>query len=53
MVWPSEVAPLWLASVASGKAGAFARRLWVRPLVVQQPCEWLLPEGLVGVVYFA
>ena len=35
MVWPNEVALLWLASVASVKAEAFAQRL--------QGHQWVVP----------
>ena len=53
MVWPTEVALLWLASVASVKAAASARRLqahlWVVPLV----CGWLLYGDQIGQKLFA
>ena len=53
MVWPSVVGRFLLAWVASVKVAASARRLWVHPTVVQQPCGWHLSVGLVVVTYFA
>ena len=53
MVWPNVVGPFLLAWVAFVRAAASARRLWARPLVVQQDCGWWLPEGLVVIACFA